>query len=39
MAGPPRNMKLDNRPKRLLVKGVALGDEQALQHVREWYLV
>ncbi|KZT41348.1 hypothetical protein SISSUDRAFT_303216 [Sistotremastrum suecicum HHB10207 ss-3] len=38
MAGPPRNMKLDNRPKRLLVKGVALGDEQALQHVREWYL-
>ena len=35
--GPPRaSMKLDNRPKRLLVKGA--GEEHA-QAVREWYNV
>lgn len=35
--GPPRaSMKLDNRPKKLLVKGVS--DEQ-LQGVRDWYEV
>ncbi|GAW09315.1 hypothetical protein F5879DRAFT_455844 [Lentinula edodes] len=33
--GPPRtNMTLDNRPKRLLVKGVSSENEQAL---RDWY--
>ncbi|KAJ4476761.1 hypothetical protein J3R30DRAFT_3488695 [Lentinula aciculospora] len=33
--GPPRtSMSLDNRPKKLLVKGVSGGNEQAL---RDWY--
>ncbi|KIJ68757.1 hypothetical protein HYDPIDRAFT_107002 [Hydnomerulius pinastri MD-312] len=33
--GPPRvNMKLDNRPRKLLVKGVRA---DAIQAVREWY--
>ncbi|KAJ7071273.1 hypothetical protein C8F01DRAFT_1109822 [Mycena amicta] len=33
--GPPRgSMKLDNRPKKLLVKGVK---EESLQAVRDWY--
>ena len=35
--GPPRgSMKLDNRPKKLLVKGVT-GDQ--VQSVRDWYEV
>ncbi|KIL71082.1 hypothetical protein M378DRAFT_183592 [Amanita muscaria Koide BX008] len=32
--GPARSMKLDNRPKRLLVKGAK---EDHVQGVREWY--
>jgi len=35
--GPPRaSMKLDNRPKKLLVKGVR---EEGLQALRDWYEV
>ena len=35
--GPPRmNMKLDNRPKKLLVKGASV---ESLQAVRDWYEV
>ena len=35
--GPPRaSMKLDNRPKKLLVKGIR---EDALQALRDWYEV
>lgn len=35
--GPPRaSMKLDNRPKKLLVKGVSEENSQAL---RDWYEV
>ena len=35
--GPPRmNMKLDNRPKKLLVKGAP---PEAVQAVRDWYEV
>ncbi|EIN13581.1 hypothetical protein PUNSTDRAFT_140090 [Punctularia strigosozonata HHB-11173 SS5] len=32
--GPPRSLKLDNRPKKLLVKGVK---EEGVQAVRDWY--
>ncbi|EJD04034.1 uncharacterized protein FOMMEDRAFT_106444 [Fomitiporia mediterranea MF3/22] len=36
--GPPRgSMKLDNRPKALLVKGVATQDPEVVQAVRSWY--
>ena len=35
--GPPRtSMKLDNRPKKLVVKGAP---QEALQSVRDWYEV
>ena len=35
--GPPRtSMKLDNRPKKLLVKGA---HQEQLQDVRKWYEV
>ncbi|KZW02091.1 hypothetical protein EXIGLDRAFT_760307 [Exidia glandulosa HHB12029] len=35
-AMPMRSMKLDNRPKKLLIKGTA-GDDDALQTVRTWF--
>ncbi|TDL28563.1 hypothetical protein BD410DRAFT_230929 [Rickenella mellea] len=36
--GPPRvSMKLDNRPKSLLVKGMQAHDADALQAVRSWF--
>ncbi|KAH8120240.1 hypothetical protein DFH11DRAFT_43142 [Phellopilus nigrolimitatus] len=36
--GPPRaSMKLDNRPKALLVKGVSSQDPDVMQAVRSWY--
>ena len=35
--GPPRtSMKLDNRPKKLVIKGAP---QEALQSVRDWYEV
>ncbi|KZO99725.1 hypothetical protein CALVIDRAFT_553171 [Calocera viscosa TUFC12733] len=40
--GPPvyhQSMKLDLRPKKLVVKGVATGDEGALAAVRNFYVV
>lgn len=38
--GPPRgSMKLDNRPKALLVKGVSSHDPDVVQAIRTWYEV
>lgn len=38
--GPPRaSMKLDNRPKSLLVKGVDTQDTDIIQSIRSWYEV
>lgn len=38
--GPPRSsMKLDNRPKALLVKGVPSQDPEVVQAIRSWYEV
>lgn len=38
--GPPRaSMKLDNRPKAVLVKGVTSHDPEIVQAVRDWYEV
>jgi RNA-binding protein 26 len=36
---PQASMKLDNRPKALLVKGLATQDSHAIQSIRSWYEV
>jgi len=35
--GRGRGLTLDNRPKRLIVRGVPVGDEQQLEQIREWH--
>ncbi len=32
-----KNLKLDNRPRKLVVRGVNVDDDLLLEHIREWH--